>query len=78
MDRAIDEAALARTLAPHFARERVDPSCLRFVVDHVRRPDDDWRWCCGSNCDPCVERLGRIVDAARAALGIVMPPPDAR
>lgn len=50
--------------------ERIDPSYLAFVRRHVAEPDASWRWCCGSNCDPCVERLGRVVDAARRLLGI--------
>ena len=66
----IDERDLERRLADQFQHEGVDAGYLRFVVQHLARPDDDWRWCCGSNCDPCVEQLGRLVDAARALLGI--------
>jgi len=51
--------------------ERIDPSYLAFVRRHLTEPDATWRWCCGSNCDPCVERLGRVVDAARRLLGVV-------
>ncbi len=61
---------LERHLQPHFAQEGVDPGYLRFVVDHLRVRDDAWRWCCGSNCDPCVASLGRLVDRARAHLGV--------
>jgi len=48
--------------------ESVDPSYLAFVRRHLHEPDATWRWCCGSNCDPCVERLGRVVDRARMLL----------
>jgi hypothetical protein len=58
------------------AAERIDPSYLAFVVRHLDAPDGTWRWCCGSNCDPCVERLGRVVDAARKFAGRHAPPPD--
>ncbi len=27
--------------------------------------NDQWRNCCGSGCDPCVETLGRAVDRVR-------------
>ena len=53
--------------------ERIDPSYLAFVRRHLHEPDPSWRWCCGSNCDPCVERLGRVVDAARALAGKAPP-----
>ena len=49
-------------------REQVDRSYLAFVTRHVDANDATWRWCCGSACDPCVERLGRVVDAARHVL----------
>lgn len=45
--------------------EHIDPSYLVFVLRHLHEPDANWRWCCGSHCDPCVEGLGRVVDAAR-------------
>lgn len=48
--------------------ENVDDSYLAFVAQHVGEPDTSWRWCCGSNCDPCVTRLGRVVDATRRLL----------
>lgn len=55
------EAAIAALLAA----ERIDPSYAAFVRRHLAEPDAGWRWCCGSHCDPCVEQLGRVVDAAR-------------
>ena len=66
----IDERELERRLAEQFLHEGIDTSYLRFVMEHIQRPDDGWRWCCGSNCDPCVEQLGRLVDSARRLLGI--------
>ncbi len=76
MNPPIDDRELAQRLAEHFAREDVDQGYLPFVLQHLRRPDDDWRWCCGSNCDPCVDQLGRMVDAARRLLGIAPPRPQ--
>ena len=71
MELSFDEQrALQARLAEVFAREGVDPVYLRFVLQHVDRPDVEWRSCCGSNCDPCVDRLGRLVDAARRELEI--------
>ena len=61
--------------------EGVDDSYLAFVARHVGEPDPSWRWCCGSSCDPCVLRLGRVVDAARILLGYEpggLPETDAR
>ncbi|MBL8733127.1 MAG: hypothetical protein JNN13_12220 [Planctomycetes bacterium] len=62
-----------RRLQQLLQAEGVDASYAAFVLHHVHAPDADWRWCCGSNCDPCVQRLGRVVDAARGWLG---GPPD--
>jgi hypothetical protein len=42
---------------------------VQFAMQHLDKPDDDWRWCCGSNCDPCVETLGRLVDLGRKLRG---------
>ncbi|MGE3172765.1 MAG: hypothetical protein AB7O97_09065 [Planctomycetota bacterium] len=65
--------ALAQLLAGQFLHEGVDPGYLQFVLQHLRRPDAQWRWCCDSNCDPCVKQLGRLVDLARRHLGIAAP-----
>jgi hypothetical protein len=46
-------------------RDGLDPGCVQFALQHLDAPDDDWRWCCGSNCDPCVQALGRLVDEGR-------------
>ena len=73
MSQPLDDRELDRRLAETFAHEGVDPGYLRFVVDHLRRADDEWRWRCGSNCDPCVEQLGRLVDTARRLLDIAPP-----
>lgn len=51
----------------------IDASYLAFVARHIDADDRTWRWCCGSNCDPCVQGLGRVVDQARQLLG---SPPD--
>lgn len=69
---SLTEAARA-AIDELLAAERIDASYLAFVARHVDQPDAGWRWCCGSQCDPCVERLGRVVDGARRALGIAPP-----
>lgn len=61
--------ATAARIERLLADESIDGSYLAFVARHVDADDATWRWCCGSNCDPCVARLGRIVDAARQLLG---------
>jgi len=60
--------AAASAIATALAAEAVDQSYFAFVARHLDANDSTWRWCCGSNCDPCVERLGRVVDRARTAL----------
>lgn len=64
-------AAIARLCAD----EGVDPSYVAFVAQKLDAADASWRWCCGSQCDPCVERLGRVVDRARRVVRIE-PLPD--
>lgn len=71
---ALDAAATARIRA-ELTRAGVEASYVAFVARHVDEPDAGWRWCCGSSCDPCVQALGRVVDAAREVLSI--RPPDA-
>ncbi len=68
----LSEAAKTR-ICTWLAAEQVDSSYLAFVVRHLQAEDSTWRWCCGSNCDPCVQRLGRVVDQTRQFLG--QPPP---
>lgn len=58
----------AAVIAGALAAEGVDGSYAAFVARHLDASDASWRWCCGSTCDPCVSRLGRAVDRARAAL----------
>ncbi|MCU0866553.1 MAG: hypothetical protein MUC36_22435 [Planctomycetes bacterium] len=62
-------ATIHRLLAEH----GVDASYQAFVARHLEQPDGSWRWCCGSHCDPCVQRLGLVVDLARRALGVTPP-----
>ena len=61
-------AAATERLAALLADEAIDSSYLAFVARHVDVDDSTWRWCCGSHCDPCVQALGRVVDAARQVL----------
>lgn len=60
-----DEAARIREW---LRAEGVDDSYVAFVARHVDAEDATWRWCCNSSCDPCVTRLGRVVDRARSEL----------
>jgi len=66
-DLAADTAAWIRA---RLRDEGVDDGYLTFVARHLSEPDGNWRWCCGSHCDPCVQALGRVVDAARDELAI--------
>jgi hypothetical protein len=65
MDPAKLTADARARIAGWLADERVDASYTAFVAHHLDRDDATWRWCCGSACDPCVQRLGRVVDRAR-------------
>lgn len=67
MDLGSDDAATRQQIAAWLGEEGVDPSYVAFVVRHANEPDATWRWCCGSHCDPCVQRLGRVVDRVRQA-----------
>jgi len=49
-------------------KQGLDESYASFVAQHLDAADDSWRWCCGSNCDPCVQQLARAVDQARSDL----------
>jgi hypothetical protein len=69
MDPADLPAAASAAIAAALHDEGLDGSYLAFVARHLDANDATWRWCCGSNCDPCVQRLGRAVDRARSALG---------
>ncbi|HEX6813256.1 MAG TPA: hypothetical protein VF384_16665 [Planctomycetota bacterium] len=62
-----DEHPTPAELATWLAEERIDDSYAVFVRMHADADDATWRWCCGSSCDPCVQRLGRVVDRVRAA-----------
>lgn len=73
MDQADLPPDAIATIGACLAAEGVDGGYLAFVARHLDLPDAGWRWCCGSACDPCVERLARVVDRARRAL--CMPPP---
>ncbi|MBL8730272.1 MAG: hypothetical protein JNM25_17775 [Planctomycetes bacterium] len=70
MDPAALTATAAAWIRARLADERVDASYVAFVARHLTEPDANWRWCCGSQCDPCVQALGRVVDAARATLAL--------
>lgn len=68
-------SAATATVLGLLADERLDASYLAFVARHLDQPDEGWRWCCGSNCDPCVQRLANVVDRARQALCKPPAPP---
>ena len=70
MDASALPAAAVERLRTLLASELIDESYLAFVARHVDACDSTWRWCCGSNCDPCVQGLGRVVDEARRLLGV--------
>lgn len=51
----------------------IDRSYAAFVAQHLRDFTDGWRWCCSSNCDPCVQGLAAVVDQVRTEFGIARP-----
>jgi hypothetical protein len=65
MDPAAPPADAAARIAAWLGDEGVDASYTSFVAQHIAADDATWRWCCGSHCDPCVQRLARVVDRAR-------------
>lgn len=75
MNGPADARSFDAAVATLLAQERLDPSYRAFVLRHLHEPDATWRGCCGSQCDPCVKRLGRVVDGARAHPDC--PPPEA-
>lgn len=48
------------------AENQLKPGDRGNLLRFYQRTDDGWRNCCGSACDPCVDRLGRAVDQLRA------------
>lgn len=59
-----DEEALLDALT----QAGIHPAYREAVRRCVDEPDAQWRYCCGSSCDPCVEQMGRAVDAFRSHL----------
>lgn len=70
MDPAELDAATSAWIAAELTAAGVDRGYLPFVVRHLTEPDGDWRWCCGSSCDPCVRALGQVVDTVRQTLAV--------
>ncbi len=60
----LDEA-LDRALADHGLHPGYKETIRRLVFD----PSEDWRYCCGNDCNPCVKPMARAVDIVRAAIG---------
>ena len=61
-DQGRDEAVLLEALT----EAGIHPAYREAVRRYAAEPDEQWRYCCGSSCDPCVEQIGRAVDAYRA------------
>jgi hypothetical protein len=60
-------AGLERALDEALAAAGIRPAYREVVRAHLDEPDERWRFCCGSACDPCVAQIGRAVDAVRRA-----------
>ncbi len=60
------EDRLMARIAERLRAAGVDPVYGRLVRQYLLEPGDGWRWCCGSNCDPCSRTLARVVDGLRA------------
>lgn len=52
-------------IAQALAENMVDGVYQRLIERYLEADDDGWRNCCLSNCDPCVQTIGRVVDRAR-------------
>jgi hypothetical protein len=63
-----DEEALDLAVRGALEDVGVHRSYARTVRALLLRSDEQWRVCCGSGCDPCVETLARAVAAARERL----------
>ena len=63
-----DDAALDDCVARALEAEGMHSGFLRIVRTYVLDRRDQWRVCCGSNCDPCMLQLGRVVDRVRLAM----------
>lgn len=61
--------ALDRAMKQAMAENMLDEGYRTFVLQYLVREDDTWRRCCDSECDPCVLKLGRVVDRTRELLG---------
>lgn len=46
------------------------PDQVGFVRAYLHRPNAEWASCCGSMCDPCVQRIVIAVERAREVLQI--------
>ena len=58
------EAAIEQAM-----RENMLDEVYRGYVDsYLARDDQTWRTCCNSDCEPCVLKLGRVVDRVRQLL----------
>ena len=60
---------IERALDGALAEAGIAPVYREVVRRHVDEPDERWRFCCGSACDPCVAQIGRAVDRVRADRG---------
>jgi hypothetical protein len=61
--------ALERALKQAMAENMLEDGYRGFVLQYLARKDDAWRRCCDAGCDPCVLKLGRVVDRTRELLG---------
>ena len=58
------------------AEAGVERGFRRSLGDLIARDDDEWRLCCGSGCEPCVELLAKIVDRVREECGPTQSQPS--
>ena len=57
--------ALERAMQQAMSENMLDEGYRAFVLQYLSREDNTWRRCCDSECDPCVLKLGRVVDRTR-------------
>jgi hypothetical protein len=58
-------AAVAQSMKEKGLHSAFTPLVRSFLLD----ASDEWRVCCQTNCDPCVNDLAPAVDRARELLG---------
>ena len=68
-----EKVSLEEALDKALWENQLDPAYRDMVVDLLDTPADEWPRCCGSDCDPCVVTLSRVVTRVRHLAGTSRP-----